>query len=155
MPHVAPGDFAAGFYDKLESRQGLNRTWFGGGLTGFELTDCITGWTQEFIERVCRNNDAEELSLNTEEETNFSNVPLPNGKNDIQGIKNWFEALEANFPTMLHAFSHHASANGSREMIVSLEKERKAWSFQEMWESSSEVASLLEASGLKKGIVLF
>ncbi|GAB5553390.1 MAG: hypothetical protein Sapg2KO_29810 [Saprospiraceae bacterium] len=152
MPHVAPGDFAAGFYDKLEARQGFNRTWFGGGLTGFELTDCITGWTQEFIERVCREDLTEGLHPNIKiEEFNFSEVPLPRDKEDIQGIDNWFEALEATFPTMLHAFSHNAGANGNREMIVSLERDRKAWTFKEMWTAAGEVASLLETSGLKKG----
>ena len=152
MPHVAPGDFAAGFYDKLEDRQGLNRTWFGGGLTGFELTDCITGWTKEFIERVCRKNISEELRSNTtSEKFDFSEVPLPRDKNDLQGIDNWFTALESSFPTLLHAFAHNAGANGNREMIVSLERERKVWTFQEMWTAAGAVATLLETAGLKHG----
>ncbi len=47
MPHVT------GLYDKLTASRGHSRTWFGGGLMGFELTDCITGWTCLFVDCVC------------------------------------------------------------------------------------------------------
>ncbi|HPE81886.1 MAG TPA: FAD-dependent oxidoreductase [Gammaproteobacteria bacterium] len=152
VPHVAPGDLAAGFYERLERRQGVNRTWFGGGLTAFELTDCIAGWTCDFIERICGElvNRPWRVS-EVDPVQRFAATPLPSDKRDLDGVDGWFDALGAAFPTLLHAFRHHAETKPDQEFIVSLERGRRAWSFREMWEEASTVAALVESAGLRPG----
>lgn len=149
MPHVSPGDFAAGFYDKLELRQGLNRTWFGGGLTAFELTDSITAWTRDFIDRVCR--APEHPASEPTAASSFAETPLPKSREDQEGVERWFAAIASAFPTILHGFRHHAQATPNQEMVVSLEKQRRVWTFATMWKEAHDVAAHLERSGLVRG----
>nr|WP_282452802.1 AMP-binding protein [Lysobacter sp. CAU 1642] len=152
VPHVAPGDLAAGFYERLEARQGLNRTWFGGGLTSFELTDCIVGWTREFIDRVCHEPaPAAERCAEVDPVRRFIDTPLPEDRCDLDAVDRWFDALGAAFPTLLHAFHHHANTQPDGEFIVSLERGRRAWTFREMWEEAGTVATWIEDAGLKAG----
>lgn len=134
FPHVSPGDFAAGFYSKLAAQQGRNHTWFGGGLTSFELTDCITAWTKDFVDTVCRDAPSDEQEIPSKVDESESNIVirLLDSKEDTAGCAAWLEDLERAFPTIVHGFEYHAQTVPKREMFVAIEKGRHPWTYESM-----------------------
>ncbi|MGW0519343.1 FAD-dependent oxidoreductase [Crossiella sp. NPDC003009] len=51
MPHFGSTDLAAGALDRLEALQGQRRTYHLGGLSAFELVECVLGYAQDLIRR--------------------------------------------------------------------------------------------------------
>lgn len=150
FPHVSPGDFAAGFYTKLAEQQGKNHTWFGGGLTSFELTDCITAWTRDFVEKVCR--EVPEAASQRDVNTNGTiTIRLPESKEDTEGCAAWLEDLEQAFPTLVHGFAFHAETIPDREMFVAIEKGRHPWTYASMWQQALGIGEQLRSYGLQPG----
>lgn len=55
FPHVSVDDMASfrgggGYYDHLEARQGVNRTWISGGIIAFELIETIMQYNRSLVE---------------------------------------------------------------------------------------------------------
>ena len=51
FPHVSQEAFANGFYDKLETLQGQNNTFYVGGLMNFELVETITNYSKHLVKK--------------------------------------------------------------------------------------------------------
>jgi hypothetical protein len=49
--HVTPSDMRAGFYDDWEAIQGLNHTYYVGGLLDFDFVEGIVQYSKELVER--------------------------------------------------------------------------------------------------------
>ena len=49
--HVTRQDIGAGYYEKLESQQGVNRTFYVGGVTDFELVEPIVKHSKYLVEK--------------------------------------------------------------------------------------------------------
>lgn len=49
FPHVPSTAMGAGFYRRLESLQGVNRTYYVGGLLAFELVETITEYSRHLV----------------------------------------------------------------------------------------------------------
>jgi acyl carrier protein len=52
LPHVGPADVADGFYTRLEALQGEHRTYWVGGLAGFELVECAAAQAADVVARL-------------------------------------------------------------------------------------------------------
>lgn len=51
FPHVSVEDIADGWYDRIESLQGTNRTYYNGGVMCFELIEPIVEYSQDLVRR--------------------------------------------------------------------------------------------------------
>jgi len=51
FPHADSDSMAAGFYEKLESIQGRNRTYYSGGLLNFELVENSIAYSNDLVNR--------------------------------------------------------------------------------------------------------
>lgn len=51
FPQVSVSDIAAGWYHRLEGLQGLNRTFYNGGIMAFELIEPIVEYSDALVER--------------------------------------------------------------------------------------------------------
>lgn len=52
FPHVSAADIAAGWYDRIETLQGTNRTWYNGGIMCFELIEPIVEYSRALAGRM-------------------------------------------------------------------------------------------------------
>jgi thioesterase domain-containing protein/glycine/D-amino acid oxidase-like deaminating enzyme len=50
MPHPDPEAIRAGFFTRLEGRQGKRRTYYAGSLLGFELTECVAAHARVLVQ---------------------------------------------------------------------------------------------------------
>jgi hypothetical protein len=50
FPHVTPEDFANGYYDRLESLQGKNKTYYIGELLGFPTVETVAAYSRNLVE---------------------------------------------------------------------------------------------------------
>jgi hypothetical protein len=51
FPHVDSQAIQEGFYDKLEKMQGVQNTYYVGGLLSFELVECIVNYSKKLVEK--------------------------------------------------------------------------------------------------------
>lgn len=51
FPHVGADDIRAGFYERIEARQGKRRTYYAGSALSFELVECVVAHAQELVAR--------------------------------------------------------------------------------------------------------
>jgi hypothetical protein len=51
FPHVSPAEMGNQFYDRFESMQGKNKTFYVGGLMNFELVETIVNYSRVLVER--------------------------------------------------------------------------------------------------------
>ena len=49
FPHVPSAAMSAGFYRRLEGLQGVDRTYYVGGLLAFELVETITEYSRHLV----------------------------------------------------------------------------------------------------------
>lgn len=51
FPHVTSADIRAGFYERIEARQGRRRTYYAGSALSYELVECVVAHARELVER--------------------------------------------------------------------------------------------------------
>ncbi|MFC7329211.1 FAD-dependent oxidoreductase [Marinactinospora rubrisoli] len=51
MPHFSSADLAAGVLDRVENLQGRNRTYYAGGLLGYELIETTVAYSRDLVGR--------------------------------------------------------------------------------------------------------
>lgn len=51
FPHVTSADIRAGFYERLEARQGARRTYYAGSALSYELVECVVAHARGLVER--------------------------------------------------------------------------------------------------------
>ena len=129
FPHVSAGDFADGFYDDLDRIQGEQHTWYAGSLHSFELTDCLTEWTEWF---------ARERMLPPD----IGHAPAPEPEP---------EADAPPFPSVVHAFLHHLQAAPDKVLYTSLEGGETSWTYRQLADEGWAIAEKLRKAGLKPG----
>lgn len=50
-PHVTSADIRAGFYERIEARQGRRRTYYAGSALSYELVECVVAHARELVDR--------------------------------------------------------------------------------------------------------
>ncbi len=132
FPHVSSDDFASGFYERLDALQGQNRTWFGGSLPAFELTDCVVGWSKQLVaEKMCGNHHSMALlSLPSTDER-----PILAHKNQ----------------TIIDIFYEHVAAHPRKPLYTCLEGQGGTLTWADLATSAYGIANSLYAQGLRSG----
>jgi predicted NAD/FAD-binding protein len=51
FPHVSPADMKAGFHNRLEARQGVNRTFYAGEIMSFGSIECCVRYAAALVDR--------------------------------------------------------------------------------------------------------
>jgi len=51
FPHVRAADLRAGFYERLEARQGKHRTYYAGSALSYELVECVVAHARDLVQR--------------------------------------------------------------------------------------------------------
>jgi len=128
FPHVSPKDFAEGFYDKLDSIQGYNSTWYLGSLVAFELTNCVVENILHFV--------VERMS----EDSVVPNNLFPLHSKNTQNTR---------FENIIQAINFHLKNTPSKHLYTCLDKNH-SWTYEEITKEAASVASKLLDLDLKE-----